>query len=139
MNDNMNHTLKGILLLRDQLLPLLLKEDEQEILYWAGKDLARHYDFTSFEDVKAIMQEVSFGRLELISQKRSTYDCRLEGELVAERLKTNQKATFSLETGFLAEAIQAVTGHYTEGSYRLAKKSSAVEIELSFDKHEHPL
>ncbi|WP_161878652.1 DUF2507 domain-containing protein [Alkalibacterium sp. MB6] len=137
MNDNMNDPLKGISLLRDHLLPLLLRDDEQEILYWAGKDLARTYDFTSFDDIKAIMQEVSFGRLELTTQKRSTFECRLEGEIIAERLKTNNQATFSMETGFLAEAIQEVTGHYTEGTYQIMKKSDAVAIELTFDKHEH--
>lgn len=128
--------LQGITLLRDRLLPHLLKEDEGSILYWAGKDLARSFDFSSIEDILHTMEECSFGTFELIEKKRSSYRFHLSGPVVDKRLSENSGATFHLETGFLAQSVQQVNQEYSEGTYRLIKKGTIVEILLQTDRKE---
>ncbi|GAA0352757.1 YslB family protein [Alkalibacterium iburiense] len=127
---------QGITLLRDQLLPKLLKEDEESILYWAGKELARSYDFSSVEDILQTMEEVSFGTVEMVEKKRSSYRFHLFGSVVTSRLNGNKNATFDLETGFLAQAVQQVSQVYSEGTYRLIKKGSRIEILIQTDRKE---
>lgn len=128
--------LQGITLLRDHLLPNLLKEDEGDILYWAGKDLARSLSFSSIEDILHTMKEFSFGTIELIEKKRSSYRFHLSGPVVTKRLRENKEATFHLETGFLAQSVQQVNQIYSEGTYRFIKKGEIVEILLQTDRKE---
>lgn len=128
--------LKGLILLRDRLLPNLLNEDEGDILYWTGKDLARAYPFASLEEILQTMTDLSFGSIELVEKKRSTYLFHLTGDVVTSRYSANKEADFHLETGFLSEAVQMLTHIYTEGTFRLLKKGTVVEILLKTDKKE---
>lgn len=136
MDQEIHPPLEGITLLRDRLLPNLLKEDEGDILYWAGKELARSFRFSSIEDILQTMESHSFGSVELIEKKRSFYQFHLSGSVVSTRLKQNANATFHLETGFLAQAIQEVTQVYSEGTYRLIKKGSIIELTVQTDRKE---
>lgn len=126
----------GIALLRDTLLPNLLKEDQSDILYWAGKELAREFSFADFAELERTMEKMSFGRLKLEEEKKSTYSIQLTGLVVKNRLEKKQGADFSLETGFLAQAIQQLTGHYSEGSWHSLPKSSRVDIRIESDPKE---
>ncbi|MCC5894626.1 MAG: DUF2507 domain-containing protein [Alkalibacterium sp.] len=135
--DSTKHSpLEGITLLRDQLLPNLLKEDQSDILYWAGKELARSYTVASIEDISPLMRSLSFGALSLIEHKKASYLFHMQGEIVHSRLKKNPKADFALETGFLAQIMQQISEQYTEGSYTLQKKTNVIEIVLQSDKKE---
>lgn len=133
---NLNSSQPAILLLRDQLLPNLFKEDEADILYWAGKDLARHYTVSSIEELSDLVAQLSFGTLHLKEEKKRSRVFLLKGEIVHERLKTNAQANFSLETGFVAQAIQTLSKHYTEGSYTVNRKTKDVRILLETDPKE---
>lgn len=135
-NTNLHPPHQGILLLRDSLLPNLLKEDQSDILYWAGKELARSHTFTSLEDIISAVKEASFGTLTLLEQKKSSYLFQLHGEIVHLRLSEHTDADFSLETGFLAQAIQTYTETYTEGSFNIVRKKKVVEIILQADRKE---
>lgn len=135
-NTNQHPPFQGIILLRDSLLPDLLKEDQTDILYWAGKELARSYTFTSLEDIISIVKSASFGTLTLLEQKKSSYFFQLHGEVVHSRLSEHPDADFALETGFLAQAIQAYTDTYTEGSFNVVRKKKVVEIILQADRKE---
>lgn len=135
-NTNLHPPYQGILLLRDSLLPNLLKEDQSDILYWAGKELARSHTFTSLEDIISAVKEASFGTLTLLEQKKSSYLFQLHGEIVHSRLSEHTDADFALETGFLAQAIQTYTETYTEGSFNVVRKKKVVEIILQADRKE---
>lgn len=135
-NQHENSSQSAVLLLRDQLLPNLFREDEGDILYWAGKELARDYTLPSLEELSSLMSSLSFGKLTLKEEKKRSYLFHLHGEIVHERLKANSKADFSLETGFIAQAVQTLSDHYTEGSYTVNLKERLVRIQLETDPKE---
>lgn len=136
-NDHTIHASQSaVLLLRDRLLPNLFRDDEADILYWAGKELARDYDLSSVEDLAALMTQLSFGKLTLEEKKKTSYTFHLKGEIVHERLKANSEANFSLEAGFIAQAVQNLSKHYTESSYTVDKKARLVRIQLETDPKE---
>lgn len=135
-DNNQHPSFQDITLLRDQLLPNLLKEDQSAILYWAGKELARSQAVDSFEDLAPLMKTLSFGALSLIEQKKASYLFHLHGEIVHVRLSNNAEADFALETGFLAQLVQQVSDQYTEGSYTVQLKNKVIEIVLQSDKKE---
>lgn len=135
-DSNQHPSFQGLTLLRDQLLPNLFKEDQSDILYWAGKELARSYTVASLDDVVTLIKTLSFGALSLVEQKKTAYLFHLHGEIVHTRLDKQPQADFALETGFLAQLIQQLSEQYTEGSYSIQKKNSVVEIVLQSDKKE---
>lgn len=104
-------TLVGYETIRDLLLPELLG-DNPDILYWAGKKLARQYNLAKDEDLPVFFAECGWGKLERIKTHRQQQLFKLSGPIVALRLKKN--AEFQLETGFLAETIQNQAGFVTE-------------------------
>ncbi|TVP91460.1 DUF2507 domain-containing protein [Alkalibacterium sp.] len=126
----------AVLLLRDRLLPNLFRDDEADILYWAGKELARDYELSTMEELSALMAKLSFGKLTLEEEKKTSYIFHLQGEVVHERLKANSKANFSLESGFIAQAVQKLSNHYTEGSYTVNHKARLIRIQLETDPKE---
>ncbi len=97
------------LLIRDYLLGNILGEHTDEILYWAGKDLARQFPLKDKQDVYEAMIYCGFGELELLKKDAKTQQYRLSSDLVTVRLQ-NETASFQLEAGFLAEQIQLTTG-----------------------------
>ena len=100
------NNLYAVTLLRDRLLPELLQNDESNVLYWAGKELARDISLTGITALETFFMEASFGLLTLISQADMTFQWRLEGPIVMARLQDNTSASFALEAGFLAEQVQ---------------------------------
>ena len=97
------------LLIRDYLLGNILGEHTDEILYWAGKDLARQFPLKSQEDLYEAMIYCGFGQLELLKKEKNTQQYRLESDLITVRTQ-NEQASFQLEAGFLAQQIQMTTG-----------------------------
>lgn len=131
-NPHTSH-LDSISLLRDALLPNLLKEDEEDILYWAGKELARSFTFSSLEDLIQQTRTVFAGDLTQTKATRKTIHYDWTGLLVTHRLSDKTDPTFSLEAGFLAEGYQQVTGTYTEATYTVYPKKSLVTFLLQSD------
>ncbi|EXJ23162.1 hypothetical protein ADIAL_1309 [Alkalibacterium sp. AK22] len=126
----------GLALIRDTLLPNLLKEDQSAILYWAGKELARDFAFSDFQELAQAVKRLSFGTIELKEHKKTAYRIHLTGAAIESRLKRNQKADFSLEAGFLAEAIQQLSGYYSEGSWQTSTSQQHVDIRIESDPKE---
>ncbi|WP_423188771.1 DUF2507 domain-containing protein [Alkalibacterium sp. f15] len=127
--------LKSISLLRDYLLPNLLKEDEKDILYWAGKELARSNTFDSLEELTEQMTTIFLGELIQTKSTKNTNLYDWSGPLVSHRLTTQTAPNFSLEAGFLAEGYQQIAGTYTEATYELDFKKNRVTILLQSDHH----
>ncbi|AUJ31627.1 MAG: YslB family protein [Liquorilactobacillus nagelii] len=105
-------TLLGYETLRDMLLPDLLGTNSN-ILYWAGKRLARKFNLAKDEDLPLFFAASNWGNLERIKAKRQQQLFKLSGPIVALRLK-QKNPEFQLETGFLAETIQNQAGFLTE-------------------------
>ncbi|WP_026690585.1 YslB family protein [Alteribacter aurantiacus] len=104
-------------LLRHALLPELLGKDEEAILYWAGKSLARKYPLTDFDEMQRFFYKAQWGVLKKVKEKKH--------ETLFELSSTNltaEHAPVSLECGFLAEQIQKQTGFISEAAYELKKK-----------------
>lgn len=105
-------TLLGYETLRDMLLPDLLGTNSN-ILYWAGKRLARKFNLAKDEDLPLFFAASNWGNLARIKAKRQQQLFKLSGPIVALRLK-QKNPEFQLETGFLAETIQNQAGFLTE-------------------------
>jgi predicted hydrocarbon binding protein len=104
----------GIELLRSVLLPELLGDDLEPILYWSGRKLARLYPFNTIDDCIAFFDKAGWGRLEVVEESRGKMQLELSSELVSARLIDDPDAAFTLESGFLAEALQNIKGYCAE-------------------------
>ncbi len=57
----------GYNIIREDLLRDLLGKNTQELLYWAGKRLARKYQLTSIDEIFDFFYEAGFGTLRIKS------------------------------------------------------------------------
>ncbi|CCI85263.1 hypothetical protein FC52_GL001257 [Lactobacillus pasteurii DSM 23907 = CRBIP 24.76] len=113
-------------LYRDFLLPEILGEDTATILYWAGKRISRHYNISSFDDLKEFFEVAEFGNLEKKKEKRTSITFSLNGQTVTDRI--NSDNTFSLESGMIAEAVEKEFGRTTECEFSIIDKEKKVQF-----------
>ena len=123
----------GYELIRDMLLPDLLGKDHTQLIYWAGKQLARKFTIDTQEDIAQFFKEAGWGELELMAQNKYEVKYSIRGEMVARRLDLNKDATFQLEAGFLAEQIQRQKGKTAE-AIEEQKKKKEIMITVQWDK-----
>ena len=102
--------------LRHVILPAILGEETDGILYWIGKDLAREYPVASIDELILLTQQLGFGQLKLIRQSDTQHYFQLDGPLVEQRLNSGneQPASFNLEAGFIAQELEFQLGKITE-------------------------
>ncbi|MBM4762488.1 YslB family protein [Bacillus sp. B15-48] len=96
----------GYELIREVLLSELLGKDAPEILYWAGKKLARKYPLSSLEEIISFFYEANWGSLSIREEKRRELVLELTGDMISNRLRRDKDSTFQLEAGFLAQQIE---------------------------------
>ena len=125
-------SLFGYELIRDVVIPNLLGTDTHEILYWAGKELARQYPLANRQDIIRFFDKAGFGLIELNKKQRSKQIYTLSGEIVEARLN-QAEPSFNLEAGFLAEQIQSQDGIYTEALTEVNKKTKIVTFTVQSD------
>ncbi|PTL38716.1 DUF2507 domain-containing protein [Alkalicoccus saliphilus] len=116
-------------ILRHELLPLLLGEEEEMILYWAGKSLARRLHLQSQEELERFFNEANWGRLTLVKEKR-------HGRLYEiESTGTDPSRPFTLEAGVIAQAVEKDKGLLAEASCTVSKKAPLIlHIAVEWDK-----
>lgn len=118
-------------LLRHVLLPEILGEEEETILYWAGKSLARKlYDETSGADLElaTFFEKANWGQLTLLKEKKK----ELVYELVAPHMV--KERPFTLECGFLAQWVEMANGYITEAAYDVRKNDPCtIRITVRWD------
>ncbi|WNB93220.1 YslB family protein [Bacillus sp. NEB1478] len=119
-------------LLRSDLLPELLGKEERNILYWAGRHLARKYPLHTMEEVHAFFNEAAWGTLEMIEASSSEMVFSLNSSLIEQRLQNFHNQTFSLEAGFLAEQIQLQKKCTTEALESI--KRNKISFTVQWDK-----
>ncbi|CAG9619552.1 YslB family protein [Sutcliffiella rhizosphaerae] len=123
----------GYELIRDMLLPDLLGKDHTQIIYWAGKQLARKFPIDTHEDFTQFFREAGWGELEITEQSKYEVKFVIRGKMVERRLDLNKDATFQLEAGFLAEQIQRQKGKTAEAMEE-QKKRKEIIITVQWDK-----
>ncbi|WP_404329473.1 YslB family protein [Mesobacillus maritimus] len=129
-------SLFGYELIRDDLISELLGKDEPEILYWAGKKLARKYPLYSIEEIIAFFHEADWGILSVKEEKRKELCLSLTGELVSNRLKKDKNSTFQLEAGFLAQQIEWQKKVVAEAFEHPNKRSNITQFTIKWDSHD---
>ncbi|MFL4499462.1 DUF2507 domain-containing protein [Weissella sp. MSCH1] len=118
----------ALTLLRDRLLPELLQDDESEIIYWAGKALARDVDLTGVMALETFFMDAGFGFLTLTSKKPTEQVWRLDGPVVSTRFDENNHASFALEAGFLAQQTQQQLGTGAEAQWEANKQTVVITV-----------
>lgn len=118
----------ALTLLRDRLLPELLQDDESEIIYWAGKALARNVDLTGVMALETFFMDAGFGFLTLTSKKPTEQVWRLDGPVVSARFDENNHASFALEAGFLAQQTQQQLGTGAEAQWEANKQTVVITV-----------
>lgn len=125
---NLQTTSSGYDLIRYVGLPEMLGEEADLILYVLGKNLARHSDCATVEEVQEFFLHAGWGELHLVQEKRRGFLFELKGDIVEARLQTLSEIEFKLEVGFLAESIYRITNKSCEGVAEVKKKQILLHI-----------
>lgn len=123
----------GYELLRDQLIPSILGKHEDEVLYWAGKELARKFPLFSMDEAASFFVEAGWGilTLEKRSKDEAVYALTNEPDLL-----NIEPRSFKIEAGFLAEQMQKNLGFLTECYEEKNIKQQYVKFQLKSDLKE---
>lgn len=119
----------GYEIIRDHVLSEILGKNENDILYWAGKSLARKFPLYTLDEAPDFFHQANFGELVL---EKATKD---ETVYVLTPLKIEQRC-FKLEAGFLAQQKQKISGCLTEAYEEVVVKKNTVRILLKSDLRE---
>lgn len=123
----------GYELIRDHVLSSILGKHEQDILYWAGKELARKFPVFETEELPTFFKEAGWGELTLhkLSEKEAVYHLQIDPNIA----KANQRA-FQLEAGFIAEQYQNIQQYLTECYPKTKARNAIVELTIAWDSKE---
>lgn len=123
----------GYEILRDYLLPNILGKHEKDILYWAGKDLARKFPCSDIQLIATFFQDAGWGNLTLEKEMKDGYIFHLSN---GPELLHIKERTFRLEAGFIAEQVQGFKGYLTECYEDKKEKNNIVEFHVKWDLKE---
>lgn len=119
-------------LYHDFILHDILGEGSPDILYWAGKHVARKYELGNLDDLTQFFDMAGFGHLEKVKENRRQVVFRLSGQNVEDRL-ASQNNDFALESGIVAEAVQLEKDREAEAAFSPAKHQQGIQITVQFD------
>ncbi|WP_251549464.1 YslB family protein [Neobacillus muris] len=126
----------GYELIRETLLPEIFGKDTPEILYWAGKRLARKYPLANYESLIEFFEKASWGTLEIVKETKNQLDLELTSPLLAPRVKSKAEHYFQLEAGFLAQQIELQKEVVAETFEHPVKKSNRVQFTVKWDQND---
>jgi len=127
----------GYELIREVLLHEILGDDTAEILYWAGKKLARKYPLNSLDEIIDFFNKAGWGILTISKESKNELELELTSPIITKRMqnrKTQQTHQFQLEAGFLAEQIEIQKQVISEAFEHPRKKSAKVLFTIKWDK-----
>lgn len=116
----------GYEILRDHVLPDILGRHEQDILYWAGKSLARKFPLRTLDDASDFFLQANFGHLKIERSTKSEIVFHLDAP-------GSEQRCFKLESGFLAQQKQNIDGFMTEAFEESLGKKKGIRITLKTD------
>lgn len=123
----------GYEIIRDHILSSILGKHEDDVLYWAGKELARKFPCKSQDELIAFFADAGWGTLELIKESKDGRIFQLTND--PEILQIKQRS-FKLEAGFIAEQIQLAKGYLTECYNEKREKQQYVMFTVKWDVKE---
>lgn len=123
----------GYEIIRDHILSSILGKHEDDVLYWAGKELARKFPCKSQDELIAFFADACWGTLELIKESKDGRIFQLTND--PEILQIKQRS-FKLEAGFIAEQIQLAKGYLTECYNEKREKQQFVMFTVKWDVKE---
>lgn len=126
----------GYELIRDHVLSSILGKHEDDVLYWAGKELARKFPCKSQEEIIAFFNDASWGTLTIVKESRDGRIFHLTND--PQFLQINNRS-FRLEAGFIAEQIQHIQGYLTECYEEKRDKQQFVNFTVKWDVKERIL
>jgi predicted hydrocarbon binding protein len=129
-----NISLFGYELLRETVLPEILGNDAPEILYWAGKRVARKFPLPDYNEIIEFFTKASWGLLEIKSENKDEIEFELTSSLTIPRVKSKHEHYFQLEAGFLAQQIETQKGATAETFEHPSKKGNKVQFTVKWDK-----
>lgn len=124
----------GYELIREVLLPDLLGKETANILYWAGKRLARRYPLNTFDDVIAFFEKAGWGTLAVTKERNDELEVELTGAIVTARMSLNEECSFQLEAGFLAQQIEQQKRCVAEAYEQQKKRAKKVVFTVKWDR-----
>jgi predicted hydrocarbon binding protein len=124
----------GYELIREILLPEIFGKDTPEILYWAGKRLARKYPLESMDQIIDFFAKASWGELEMKKEAKNELELELMSPLIVSRVKSKAEHFFQLEAGFLAQQIEHQKEAIAETFEHPIKKSNKVMFTVKWDR-----
>lgn len=130
--DDFHHTSTGHDILRYLVLPDLLGQNSDTLLYFSGRKLARKIEINDINDIYYFFQKISWGNLELVKEKKNELSLLLMSDEIAQRLNSSLTTEFNLEAGFLAETIQVVTGRPCECEISINERLFQVNFKVTF-------
>jgi predicted hydrocarbon binding protein len=126
----------GYELIREVLLPDILGKDTPEILYWAGKRLARKYPLETIEDIIQFFSRAAWGVLAVKNEKKDEMEFELNSPLMVSRVKSKAEHFFQLEAGFLAQQIEIQKEVIAETFEHPIKHARNVLFTVKWDKRD---
>jgi predicted hydrocarbon binding protein len=133
-NEPRNISLFGYELIREFILPDILGKDTPEILYWAGKRLARNHPLNSLDEIIDFFSKASWGQLELIKERKDEIEFELVSPLIVSRVKSKAEHFFQIEAGFLAQQIELQKQVIAETFEHPVKKANKVLFTVKWDR-----
>lgn len=126
----------GYELIREVLLPDILGKDTPEILYWAGKRLARKYPLETIEDIIQFFSRAAWGVLAVRNEKKDEMEFELNSPLMVSRVKSKAEHFYQLEAGFLAQQIENQKEVIAETFEHPVKHAHNVLFTVKWDKRD---
>ncbi|MBY0146650.1 YslB family protein [Neobacillus niacini] len=133
-DESRNISLFGYELIREFILPEILGKDTPEILYWAGKSLARKHPLNTFDDIVDFFVKASWGHLEIKKERKDEIEFELASPLIISRVKSKAEHYFQIEAGFLAQQIQLQKQVIAETFEHPVKKANKVQFTVKWDR-----
>ena len=129
-NKNGTPTRFGYDILRDHVLPSVLGTHEGEILYWAGKEVARKFPVFSVDELPSFFNEAGWGKLSLEKSSKKEAFYILTNDTYSMKVK---ERTYHMEAGFIAEQYQKLTSVLTECYAEPIIKDEHVQFQVKWD------
>ncbi|MES9684000.1 hypothetical protein CN514_11485 [Bacillus sp. AFS001701] len=123
----------GYELIRNDLLNDLLGKEQNDILYWAGKMIARKYPLATFEEIIEFFDQAGWGTLTVEEEKKQEVHLILSSELITYRNQQKKNVSYQLEAGFLAMQIQQQIDVIAETYEEQSKRGDKVKFQVKWD------
>ncbi|MCF6092617.1 YslB family protein [Microaerobacter geothermalis] len=125
--------LNGFLFFRGQVLQDILGSREKIILYWVGKNSARHFHVTTMEEMQKVFDNLGLGKIKLVKDKATESQWILEeSPLLQEKIKNEDSLAF--ECGLLAGLLESIYRGETAGDYFSSEKEGKKELIITIGK-----